>query len=167
MCLIHQKKIVAPDALSKKAFETDIWIKDIVVVTDDMIDPGCDIQTVLKRTDPSIFCPAQNAIPIHHIFFLQNVIDGIVDTVKMPFCVRTVVRVAGSLLQKTHLILGCDHDRLSLIALFFHQKKGIVCHDTGRIFGSQIKDLVSHILPHRLYGRKDGSQSLARPCRCL
>ena len=49
MCLIHQKQIVSLYPLLKKAFQIYIRIEYVIVITDNIVRPGCHIQTHLKR----------------------------------------------------------------------------------------------------------------------
>ena len=49
MCLIHQEQIVSLYPLLKKAFQIYIRIEYVIVITDNIVRPGCHIQTHLKR----------------------------------------------------------------------------------------------------------------------
>ena len=49
MCLIHQEQIVSLYPLLKKAFQIYIRIEYVIVITDNIVCPGCHIQTHLKR----------------------------------------------------------------------------------------------------------------------
>ena len=51
MRFIHKENIVALQPFRKKTLQIHIRVKYIIIVTDDIIDPACRIQTKFKRAD--------------------------------------------------------------------------------------------------------------------
>ncbi len=48
--------LLEPDPLCKKTFQVHIRVKHIIIITDNIIHPGCHVQTHLKRTDLILSC---------------------------------------------------------------------------------------------------------------
>ena len=57
---INKKNIVSGYSVSKKTFQFYIGVKHIIIVADDPIHPGAEIQAHLKRAHLPLFCLFQD-----------------------------------------------------------------------------------------------------------
>ena len=91
----------------------------------------------------------------------QQIIDGIIDPVKMSFGIWALLRITFSTFLKTDLLFRCQNNTFESQSLLPQQRKGVLRHRTGDGLRRQIEQLVSHALPHCLYRRKYGGYGLA------
>ncbi len=166
--LIHQKKPGAFDALPEKTLQIYIGIKHIVVITDDHIHPRGEIQIQFKRADPVLMRLLKDYFSGKRIRPAgPQIIDRLIDPVKMSFGIWAVIRVARSLFADTQLLLRREDHRLQPHPLLSQDIQRIPCHRPGDRPGSQIKDLVADPLSHGFQRRKQGGQCLPHSRRCL
>ena len=95
----------------------------------------------------------------------QQIIDGIIDPVKMSFGIRALLRITFGTFLKTDLLFRCQNNTFESQSLLPQQRKSVLRHRTGDGLGCQIEQLVSHVLPHRLHRRKYGGYGLAHSGR--
>lgn len=53
----------------------------------------------------------------------QKIIDSLIDTVKMPLCIRALLRIALRMTLKTDLLLGCQDNALKAQSLLLSKEK--------------------------------------------
>ena len=168
MGLIHQKQILFPaGSVGKEAFQIYVRIKQIIVIADNAICKQTHVQRHLKGTDLMLPGITFDLVPGVVLFMGQQVKYRIIDPVKMPFGIRTVLRITCRLLLKTDLILGSQCHRFKLQSPVPQQRKGLVCHRGCDGLGSQIKDPVCLFLSHGLDGRKQRGNGLAHAGGCF
>ena len=97
----------------------------------------------------------------------QQIINCIIDPVKMSFGIRALLRITFSTFLKTDLLFRCQNNTFESQSLLPQQRKSVLCHCTGDGLGCQIEQLVSHVLPHRLYRWKYSGYGLAHSGRCF
>ncbi len=105
MRLVHQENIIILPLARKKALERCFRIKYIIVITDHAIRPGRHIQAHLKRAYTVFFRILQNQLARDSGFMCQQIIDRIVNPVKMPLCPLTSRRVTIRLLKDAGFLL--------------------------------------------------------------
>ena len=112
MCLVNQENIVFPHSFGKKTLQIDMWIKQIVIITDDHIRKQTHIQTHFKRTHLMACCIFFDLFTGKVIFMDQQIIDRIVNPVKMSLGIGTVYGIALGFFHKTDFVLSSQCNRL-------------------------------------------------------
>ena len=162
MRLIHQKQIFSFYILSEKPFQTDIRIKDIIIIADQHIDPQCQIQIQFEGTDPVFVSLLKKHLSGQRIRSAgPQVIDRFVNAVKMPFCIRTVIGIAFRLFTNAQLFLCSQYNGFYMKSLFPQKLQRILCHRSGNCPGGKVENLVADPLSHRFQGRKQYRQCFA------
>ena len=135
-------------------------IKEVIVVSDDAVSEQAQIQSEFKRAYPIFQGIFFYFASCKALFVGQKIIDSLIDTVKMPLCIRALLRIALRMTLKTDLLLGRQDNALKAQSLLPEQRKGVLRHRPGDGLGGEIEQLVSHILSHGLYRGKDRGYGL-------
>ena len=135
-------------------------IKEVIVVSDDAVSEQAQIQSEFKRAYPIFQGIFFYFASCKALFLGQKIIDSLIDTVKLPLCIRALLRIALRMTLKTDLLLGCQDNALKAQSLLPEQRKGVLRHRPGDGLGGEIEQLVSHILSHGLYRGKDRGYGL-------
>ena len=101
MCLIDQKYIITLTAISKETFQIHMGIKEVIVVSDDAVSEQAQIQSEFKRAYPIFQGIFFYFASCKALFVGQKIIDSLIDTVKMPLCIRALLRIALRMTLKT------------------------------------------------------------------
>ena len=91
----------------------------------------------------------------------QQIIDGIIDPVKMSLGIGALLRITFGMFLKTDLLLRCQNNTFESQSLLPQQRKGILRHCPGDSLRRKVEQLVPHIFPHGFYRGKDGGDGLA------
>ena len=81
-------------------------IKYIIVIADNPVRKQAHIQAHLKRTDLMLFRIFLYTFPGKAVPVGKQIINCIIDTVKMAFCIRTMLRITDTFLLKADLFLS-------------------------------------------------------------
>ena len=160
MCLIDQKYIITLTAISKETFQIHMGIKEVIVVSDDAVSEQAQIQSEFKRAYPifqGIFFYFASG---KALFPGQQIINCIIDPVKMSFGIRALLRITFGTFLKTDLLFRCQNNTFESQSLLPQQRKSVLRHRPGDGLGGEIEQLVSHILSHGLYRGKDRGYGL-------
>ena len=117
MCLIDQKYVIALTAICEETLQIHMGIKEVIVISDDAIGEQTQIQPEFKGTylifQGILFYLASRKA----LFVGQQIINGIIDTVKMPFCIKALFRITLRMALKTDLLLSRQDDALKAKSL--------------------------------------------------
>ena len=116
MCFIDQKEIFPFYIFSEKPFQINIWVKHIIIITDDPVHPYCQVKCHLKWTDAVFLCLCKDRLPVKSFFFRPQFIDSIVYPVIMPLRIRTFLRITVHLIAEAHFFFGCDRNGFEMQA---------------------------------------------------
>ena len=92
MRFINEKNIISGNIFPEKAFQMDIGIKGVIIVTDHPVYPDGKIQAHLKRTYLPFFCMSTDHFSGIYLFGCPKFIDCIVHPVKMSFRIGAFLR---------------------------------------------------------------------------
>ncbi len=181
--LVDQEYIVLlSDTVRKKTLEIYPRIEHIIIVADHGITEQTHVQAELERADLIARRVLLYFFPRKMILVRQQVIQGVIDPVKMTVRIGTCVRIAlrfgppviqrifrlKSLLpQKTDLVLRRQRDRLHPKPFFLQKAEALLRHSARDGLGGEVKYLLCQPLPHGLHCRKNCRYRLADTCRCL
>ena len=114
---IHQKQIVLLISLRKIAFQSGIRIKYIVIITDNAVCPAADVQTEFKGADLVFLCICKDRFPGNPLLFLYDLINSVIDPVKMSLCPWARNWIAVRFFQDTQLFF-CSNGHSTEIQVF-------------------------------------------------
>ena len=167
MSFINKKNIVSGYSVSKKTFQFYIGVKHIIIVADDPIHPGAEIQAHLKRAHLPLFCLFQDLFAAEGLFGSPQFINRIIHSVKMTFCPGTFLRRTLGFFAKTQLFLCSDGHRLKKKAFCPQNLKGILSNGSGNSFCRKIKEQLPFSLSNCPHRRKYRGHGFSHSCRRL
>ena len=91
----------------------------------------------------------------------QQIIEGIIDPVKMSLGIGALLRITFGMFLKTDLLLRRQDNALESQSLFPKQCESILRHCPGDSLRRKVEQPVPHIFPHGFYRGKDGGDGLA------
>ena len=104
MGLIYKENIISPlFSFCKIAFQAHIGIKYIIIITDDAVYPAADVQTEFKGADLVFLCICKDRFPSNPLLFLYDLINSVIDPVKMSLCPWAGNWIAVRFFQDTQL----------------------------------------------------------------
>ena len=156
MGLIYQKNILPLRPIRKIAFQPDIRIKHIIIVTDYSIHKAADIQAVFKGTDLKFFRIFKNDFPRNPKLLMDNLIHRIIYPVKVAFGIRTGIGIALRFFQKAEFIFSCDGNGAEIKPLLPQNRKCLLRHASRNCLSRQIKKFISMPLSDCLQAGKYG-----------
>ena len=193
--LVHEKNILAPDSLRKKAAQIHMGIKEIIVITDHRVGKQAHIQTHLKRTYLILARILLYPFPREVVRMSQQLVHRLIHPVIVPLRIGTGCRVTLGLIwpgkntffpvhhavcvlclqrisicrsaHKADFVLGGQYDAFQFQSPLPQQIDRVVRHGAGDGLGRQIKDTLAQPLPHGFQRRKYRGDRLARARGCL
>ena len=104
-CAVHQimgfvdkENVFSSRPFSKKAAQMSVRVERIIVIAQDRIAPRRGIQPEFKRTHLPLLRLRTNAVSVEKVGIFEILKYRIIDPVKMPSRIRTVIRVTGRLI---------------------------------------------------------------------
>ena len=166
MGLIDKKNIVFL-CISKKAFQINIRIKNVIVITDHTVHPQRHIQLHFKRTHIMFFGISINHRCRHRTLVIDQIKNSVIDTVKMPSGPGAVHWITLWFIKNTAFILCRQYHIFKIQAPAMQKAVGFTGNSSCNRFGCEIKNLVTAPLTHDLHRREYGRNRFPCTGRCL
>ena len=98
MSFVDKENVFSSRSFSKEPAQMSVRIERIIVIAQNRIAPRRGIQPELKRTHLPLLRLRTNAVSVEKVGIFKILKHRIIDSVKMPSRIRTVIRVAGRLI---------------------------------------------------------------------
>ena len=96
-----------------------------------------------------------DGLPGKVVYMGQQIVNCVVNPVIVPLCIGTVIRITLGVFHKADLVLGRENDGFQLKPGIPHYFKRIAGHGSGNGLCREIKNFLTHLLPHGLNRGKE------------